>query len=255
MTEKTVIPSLRAAVLCSALLAHVVLANPVVCSPGYWDATCNPRIAAGYQAPPTCSQDPGWTTGSAAQWQGSHFSSPQCNYQAPPSCPAGYSTISGPSWNGSSWVGLACAIPPPPSQGTCQYGFLSGPTWTGSSWSYTCNAPPPPPPPVGDRSAICSDAITAGMAALRPVRFGTFSALDAQGYVPPEKGGGYQMSMYGGDTHYSGATDGIWAYDANNPGGAGGPTGSGGIGSCIFRAGTSNLLMWEYDIVVSYDGG
>ncbi|MGF6969624.1 hypothetical protein OKW43_006719 [Paraburkholderia sp. WC7.3g] len=51
--------------------------------------------------------------------------------------------MSGPSWTGSSWVGLSCQ-PPPPTQGTCQYGFLSGPTWNGSTWIYSCNAPPPP---------------------------------------------------------------------------------------------------------------
>jgi len=128
------------------------------CAYGFQDSSCGATIATGAQSPPTCPASPGWTTIAGARWQGSHFSSPQCNYQAPPSCPAGYSTVSSASWNGSSWVGLACAIPPPPGSGSCQYGFLSGPTWTGSSWSYTCNAPPPPTPTV----TCASEALAQG---------------------------------------------------------------------------------------------
>ncbi|NUX57929.1 hypothetical protein FSB65_31795 [Paraburkholderia sp. JPY418] len=113
MKKKTFAPSLRATTLCSVLAAHVALANPVVCSPGYWDATCNGRINAGYQTPPTCSSGPGYTTVSAAQWIGSKYSDPVCNYQAPPSCAPGW-IQSGPDWNGSSWVNLGCTAPSPP---------------------------------------------------------------------------------------------------------------------------------------------
>lgn len=130
------------------------------CAYGFQDSSCGATIATGAQSPPACPASPGWTTIAGARWQGSHFSSPQCNYQAPPSCPAGYSTVSSASWNGSSWVGLACAIPPPPGSGSCQYGFLSGPTWTGSSWSYTCNAPPPPTPTVTCASEAAAQGYT-----------------------------------------------------------------------------------------------
>lgn len=241
-------------ILCMGLvIGSHAWAQSVHCSYGYQDSSCGGTFAAAAQTPPQCSMAAGWTTISAAVWQGSRFSSPQCNYQAPPSCPAGYSTVSSASWNGSSWVGLACAIPPPPGSGSCQYGFASGPTWTGSSWTYTCNAPPP----TGNRSAICSAALASISRswASPSGQFNSFSPLNPDGSVPPETGGGYQMQNYGGNIHYSGATDGIWSHDANNPGGAGGNTGSGGIGFCIFQAGTSNLLFWEYDIVSGYDGG
>jgi hypothetical protein len=141
MNRKVFLPSPRAAAVCAVLVAHIAMANPVVCSPGYYDATCNGRIAAAYQTPPSCSTGPGWTTQASAQWQGSHFSSPQCNYQAPPQCQSGWQTTSSPSWNGSSWVGLSCQPPPPPTN-PCQYGFASGPTWNGSAWTYSCNAAP-----------------------------------------------------------------------------------------------------------------
>lgn len=151
--------------LCVGLLAggHAWAQRPH-CSYGFQDSSCGATVATSAQTRPQCPGDPGWTTGAAAQWQGSHYSQPQCNYQPKTTCPAGYSTMSDSYWNGSSWVGLACAIPPPPGSGACQYGFLSGPTWTGSSWTYTCNAPPPPPPPVSsDPIAHCkANAAAAG---------------------------------------------------------------------------------------------
>jgi len=152
-------------ILCVGLFAGShAWAQRAHCSYGFQDSSCGPTISTAAQAAPQCPGDPGWTTGTAAQWQGSRFSSPQCNYQPKTTCPAGYSTVSDSYWNGSSWVGLACAIPPPPGSGSCQYGFLSGPTWTGSSWSYTCNAPPPPSNPApSDPIAHCkANAAAAG---------------------------------------------------------------------------------------------
>lgn len=124
------------------LAADIAIATPVVCSQGYWDATCNGRVNAGYQTPPTCSTDAGWTTVGAATWQGSHFSSPQCKYEARPQCLTGWEEISAPSWNGSEWVGQVCRMPQQPGPTACEYGFASGPTWTGSAWTWTCNAAP-----------------------------------------------------------------------------------------------------------------
>lgn len=142
MNRKVFLPSQRAVTVCAVLVAHIAMANPVVCSPGYYDATCNGKIAAAYQTPPSCSTGPGWTTVTSAQWIGSQYSAPQCSYQAPPSCPANWVTAVGPSWNGSSWVGEVCQPPAAPGPDTCQYGFSSGPSWNGSSWVYTCNSAP-----------------------------------------------------------------------------------------------------------------
>jgi hypothetical protein len=99
--------------LCLVLAAATGGAAPVRCSWGYQDSTCTAGLARAPAPAPTCSTDPGWTTVSSARWIGSQYSAPQCNYQAPPSCPTGYMQTAAPSWNGSSWVGLACAVPPP----------------------------------------------------------------------------------------------------------------------------------------------
>ncbi|MGF6996933.1 hypothetical protein P3T25_005308 [Paraburkholderia sp. GAS32] len=112
------------------------------CSYNFQDSSCGSVIRTAAQSPPACSTAPGWTTGAAAQWQGSHFSSPQCNYQAPPSCPSGWIETVGPSWNGSAWVGMSCQIPAQPGPNTCQYGFASGPSWNGSAWVYSCKSAP-----------------------------------------------------------------------------------------------------------------
>lgn len=144
-------------ILCVGLFAGShAWAQRAHCSYGFQDSSCGPTISTAAQAAPQCPGDPGWTTGTAAQWQGSRFSSPQCNYQPKTTCPAGYSTVSDSYWNGSSWVGLACAIPPPPGSGSCQYGFASGPAWNGSTWIYSCNAPPPDP------QAVCRANLPAG---------------------------------------------------------------------------------------------
>ncbi|MCP3718511.1 hypothetical protein [Paraburkholderia sp. CNPSo 3281] len=129
---------------------------PAHCAYGYQDSSClGPQYRAA-QTPPTCSTGAGWTTLTPAKWMGSGFTQPQCNYQAPPSCQTGWQEISGPSWNGSAWVGLSCQIPPAPGPNTCQYGFASGPTWNGSSWVYSCNAQPQNP------AAICTAAAANG---------------------------------------------------------------------------------------------
>lgn len=129
---------------------------PAHCSYGYQDSSCITPQWRAPQTPPTCSTDAGWITLTPAKWMGSGFTQPQCNYQAPPSCPTGWQEISGPSWNGSAWVGLSCQIPPAPGPNTCQYGFASGPTWNGSSWVYSCNAQPLNP------AAICTAAAASG---------------------------------------------------------------------------------------------
>jgi hypothetical protein len=97
------------------LVAATGGAAPVRCSWGYQDSTCTAGLARAPAPAPTCSTDPGWTTASPARWIGSQYSAPQCNYQAPPSCPTGYTQTAAPSWNGSNWVGLGCAVPPPAS--------------------------------------------------------------------------------------------------------------------------------------------
>ncbi|ADG20615.1 hypothetical protein HDG35_007086 [Paraburkholderia sp. JPY681] len=99
--------------VCALLCSHAVLAGPVRCSVNNQDSTCVTQITTGWQTAPTCSSGPGYTTVSAAQWIGSKYSDPVCNYQAPPSCAPGW-IQSGPDWNGSSWVNLGCTAPSPP---------------------------------------------------------------------------------------------------------------------------------------------
>ena len=93
--------------------ASAAFANPVLCSPGYQDSTCGTPLRGSGPPQPQCSTGPGWTTSAASVWQGSRWSQPACNYQPPPSCPPSY-IQSGPSWNGSQWVGLVCTAPAPP---------------------------------------------------------------------------------------------------------------------------------------------
>lgn len=117
------------------------LAGPVRCSVNNQDSTCVGHLATAWQTAPTCPNQPGWTTVASAQWIGSQYSAPQCNYQAPPPCPPGRVEAIPPSWNGSAWVGQVCQIPAAP-QGVCPYGFASGPSWNGSAWVYSCNSAP-----------------------------------------------------------------------------------------------------------------
>ena len=106
--------------------ARAALANPTLCSPGYQDSTCVTPISHGAIPAPQCSTDAGWTTISNAVWLGAQWSQPQCNYQAPPACPAGYTQTSPPSWNGSSWSAPGCSPPvaanPQPTL-TCLYDY------------------------------------------------------------------------------------------------------------------------------------
>ncbi|MGF6997366.1 hypothetical protein P3T25_005743 [Paraburkholderia sp. GAS32] len=132
----------RIALIVGVFLAgRDALAGPVRCSVNNQDSTCVGHLTTAWQTAPTCPNQPGWTTVASAQWIGSQYSAPQCNYQAPPSCPPGRVEAVPPSWNGSAWVGQACQIPSAP-QNVCPYGFASGPVWNGSTWIYSCNSAP-----------------------------------------------------------------------------------------------------------------
>jgi hypothetical protein len=94
------------------LVGRTAIAGPLHCAYGNQDSTCVPTISAGWQAAPTCSSAPGWTTVAGATWIGSQYTAPQCNYQAAPTCPTGYNETSAPYWNGYQWVGIGCSLPP-----------------------------------------------------------------------------------------------------------------------------------------------
>ncbi|MBB4518268.1 hypothetical protein GGD68_007074 [Paraburkholderia fungorum] len=108
-------------------------AGPVRCSVNNQDSTCVGHLTTAWQTAPTCPNQPGWTTIASAQWIGSQYSAPQCNYQAAPTCPSGYDQV-GPSWNGNSWVGLSCTprSPPDPTAG-CMANLPAGWTITGQT--------------------------------------------------------------------------------------------------------------------------
>jgi hypothetical protein len=111
------------------LVGRTAIAGPLHCAYGNQDSTCVPTISAAWQAPPTCSSAPGWTTVAVATWIGSQYSAPQCNYQARPSCPSGYNETESPSWNGSGWVGLGCTpiiTPPPDPMTACESSVPGG---------------------------------------------------------------------------------------------------------------------------------
>lgn len=110
-------------------------AGPARCSYGNQDSTCVTPLTTAWQAAPTCSTDPGWTTVGAAQWIGSKWTSPSCSYQPAPTCPGGFTQTSAPWWNGSSWVGLGCqpSIPPDPTP-ACSAAIPSG-YYPSSAWS------------------------------------------------------------------------------------------------------------------------
>lgn len=101
------------AFVCWLTMAGHADAAPVRCSYGYQDSTCTTPLRNGPIPQPLCSTGPGWTTTTAAVWQGARWSAPQCNYQAPPSCPAGQVMTSAPMWNGSSWSQPVCQLPAP----------------------------------------------------------------------------------------------------------------------------------------------
>jgi hypothetical protein len=105
---------------CLLLVGRPAIAGPLHCAYGNQDSTCVGTISAAWQAAPACSPAPGWTTVAAATWIGSQYTAPQCNYQAPPSCPGGYAQQGSPSWNGAAWVGLVCVPNPTPPDPSAQ---------------------------------------------------------------------------------------------------------------------------------------
>jgi len=136
------------------LACHSSFAQSVAgCGVGNQDSTCLGRVNAAPQAAPTCSTAAGWTTVASAQWIGSGYSAPQCNYQAPPSCPAGDITTSSALWDGSEWVGLGCQAPapqPPAYSTQCTAGLPAGfilgqqagfyPDWDNPTYDVGANA-------------------------------------------------------------------------------------------------------------------
>lgn len=106
----------RAALLSAAAVSvSTAFAGPARCSYGNQDSTCTTPISSAPIPQPQCSTGAGWTTAAAAVWQGSHWSAPQCNYQAPPSCPIGYVQVAPPSWTGTSWIPPTCIPSAPPT--------------------------------------------------------------------------------------------------------------------------------------------
>jgi hypothetical protein len=108
-----------------ALLLDTSNAAPVLCSPGYQDASCASPLSAPPQTAPTCSTDAGWQTITAAIWIGSQYSTPVCSYTAPPTCPSGSTQVTPATWNGTAWSGLVCQ----PKAQTC----IAGQTWDGTA--------------------------------------------------------------------------------------------------------------------------
>lgn len=124
-------------------------AAPAHCSYGYQDSSC---LTPQYRAPqtaPTCSTDAGWTTLTPAKWIGSRFTSPQCSYQAPPTCLAGYTETSPPVWNGASWSAPGCT-----------------PTFS--------------PSVPGIAAGICTAAVASGNVKVSGIGYGTGNLLGSQ---------------------------------------------------------------------------
>ncbi|HDR8992911.1 TPA: hypothetical protein QDB15_004305 [Burkholderia vietnamiensis] len=120
------LPRVMLAIGCWLAMVVHAEAAPVRCSYGYQDSTCTTPLRNGPIPQPQCSSGPGWTTVSASIWQGSHWSAPQCSYQAAPTCPNGYDTVAAPVWSGSSWTAPVCTVraqTPPPT----------------SNWAQICN--------------------------------------------------------------------------------------------------------------------
>ncbi|PXX05653.1 hypothetical protein C7399_14026 [Paraburkholderia tropica] len=133
-------------VLCTPIISNAAFAAPVRCTNGYQDSSCTPKLVNAPQTPGACPAAAGWTTAVAAVWQGSQYSSPQCQYQAPPTCAPGYTQISGPDWNGVAWVDLMCqptlpARPDIPTQ--CMAQLPSGWTVNGTYSGSASSAVPP----------------------------------------------------------------------------------------------------------------
>jgi len=112
-----------ALVACMLLARQVAYATPVRCSMGYQDSSCVGTIAQAPQQPTSCPTGAGYTTIAGAQWIGSRYTAPQCNYQPAPTCPSGDIQTAAASWTGSTWTGLQCGAPSPPTPpaATCTY--------------------------------------------------------------------------------------------------------------------------------------
>jgi hypothetical protein len=123
-------------IACALLSGSAAVAGPVRCSVNNQDSTCVGHLTTTWQTAPTCPNQPGWTTIAAAQWIGSQYSAPQCNYQAPPSCPPGTTQAAGATWNGANWVGLWClpnTPPPVDPQTACMTNLPAGWAITGTA--------------------------------------------------------------------------------------------------------------------------
>ncbi|AXF12745.1 hypothetical protein CUJ91_32765 (plasmid) [Paraburkholderia graminis] len=207
------------------------MAGPVRCSVSNQDSTCVGHLTTAWQTPPMCPNQLGWTTAAPARWIGSQYSAPQCNYQAPPTCANGFNQTSAPSWNGSSWVGLGCAAPPPALPGTAQLASVC-------------------------ESAIAAEMARAGFNGTNGTYRGVWGALQGPytlggGQVyPPGMFAGMGGSMRGGQ----GPGDFYYVRDLGNPS-AGGATGGNGIGVCWFQSGSANITGYDYLEDLSYDGG
>jgi len=223
---------IRIAVLTGMVTASsAAMAGPVRCSVSNQDSTCVGHLTTAWQTPPTCPNQPGWTTAAPAQWIGSQYSAPQCNYQAPPTCPNGFNQTSAPSWNGSNWVGLGCAASPPALPETAQLASVC-------------------------ESAIAAEMARAGFNGTNGTYRGVWGTLQGPytlggGQVyPPGMFAGMGGSMRGGQ----GPGGFYYVRDLGNPS-AGGATGGNGIGVCWFQNGTVNLTGYDYLEDSSYDGG
>lgn len=214
------------------LSGRAALAAPVTCSYGYQDSTCGTNLYNAPQVAPTCPGTAGWTTAAAAQWIGSRYTAPQCNYTPPPTCPSGFNQTSAPLWNGSGWVGLGCAVPPPAVPSMPQL-------------AATCEAA------IG---AMMAQAGFNGSNGYYRGQWGAMSGPVAVGGAnpfPPQFASGGFVLVGGGS---AGAGDFYWANDLGNPP-AGGATGGNGIGMCWFQSGTGNLIGYGYAYDQGNDGG
>lgn len=139
-------PSLLRILFMMAVLCLAPAAFAQICQTGSQDSTCVTMIHSAPQTPPTCSTAAGWTTVAPATWIGSRYTSPACNYAAPPAdCStngAGWLTTSPSSWTGSAWTSPVCSYIAPPA---CPSGDsqAAAPSWNGSAWvGQVCDPPP-----------------------------------------------------------------------------------------------------------------
>lgn len=93
-----------------AVFVALLGATPMVSFAQVWSTGTNGQM--GYHGTPNpvspnCVAPQVWT------WTNGHYSCQNPPPPPPPSCPTGYTQTAAPSWNGSSWVGLGCAAPPP----------------------------------------------------------------------------------------------------------------------------------------------